>query len=83
MSYFTLATFSGRAAATRPREGPMVRIRLPPAVSQANFRIPPLARPDLDASAPMNRRVPPAGWRYALVPLSRIGERVRLKLLGE
>ena len=31
MSYFTLATFSGRAAATRPREGPMVRIRLPPA----------------------------------------------------
>ena len=63
--------------------GPMVRIRLPPAVSQANFRIPPLARPDLDASAPMKRRVPPAGWRYALVPLSRIGERVRVKLLGE
>ena len=28
MSYFTLATFSGRAAATRPREGPMVRIHL-------------------------------------------------------
>jgi hypothetical protein len=32
-SYFTLATFSGRAAAS-PREGPMVRIRLPPATSQ-------------------------------------------------
>jgi len=34
VSYFTLATFSGRAAATRPREGPMVRIHLPPAASQ-------------------------------------------------
>jgi len=31
--YFTLATFSGRAAAS-PRERPMVRIRLPPAPSQ-------------------------------------------------
>jgi hypothetical protein len=28
-------------------EGPMVRIRLSPAVSQANFRIAPPARPDL------------------------------------
>jgi hypothetical protein len=28
-------------------------------VSQANFSIPPLARPDLDASAPMKRRVLP------------------------
>ena len=27
--------------------GPMVRIRFPPAVSQVNFRIAPLARPDL------------------------------------
>jgi hypothetical protein len=27
--------------------GPRVRIHLPPAVSQANFRIAPLARPDL------------------------------------
>jgi hypothetical protein len=34
VSYFTLATFSGLAAATRPREGPMVRIRLPPAKSR-------------------------------------------------
>src|SRR6516162_2868198 len=37
VSYFTLATFSGRAAATRPREGPMVRIHLPPAVSLRTF----------------------------------------------
>jgi hypothetical protein len=44
----------------------MVRIRLSPAVSQANFCIPPLACPDLDASAPMKRRVPPAGWRYSI-----------------
>ena len=40
MSYFTLATFSGRAAATRPREGPMVRIRLPPGM----VREPPVPR---------------------------------------
>jgi hypothetical protein len=37
VSYFTLATFSGRAAATRPREGPMVRIHLPPAESLQTF----------------------------------------------
>jgi hypothetical protein len=35
----------------------MVRIHLPPAVSQANFCIPPLARPDLDASAPNEEMV--------------------------
>jgi hypothetical protein len=37
VSYFTLATFSGRAAATRLRKGPMVRIHLPPAVSPRTF----------------------------------------------
>ena len=40
VSYFTLATFSGRAAATRPREGPMVRIHLPPAESRLQTRDP-------------------------------------------
>jgi hypothetical protein len=39
VNYFTLATFSGRAAATRPREGPMVRIHLPPAVSQLRTKV--------------------------------------------
>ena len=39
--------------ADRIRQGPLVRIHLPPAVSQANFRIAPLARPDL---APAPRR---------------------------
>src|SRR6516162_6058586 len=44
----------GRWSAARPLStaasfsaGPMVQIRFPPAVSQANFRIAPLARPDL------------------------------------
>ena len=38
--------------------GPMVRICLPPAVSQANFRIAPLTRPDLVESR-ARREAPP------------------------
>jgi len=42
--------FSSRAAlrhSAAHRQGPMVRIHLPPAARQANFRIAPLARPHL------------------------------------
>ena len=39
VSYFTLATFSGRVAATRPREGPRVRSPPSPYQSQAILRV--------------------------------------------
>ena len=55
VSYFTLATFSGRAAATRPREGPMVRIHLPPAASQQRT-----ARQRSAASSERLLRAPPS-----------------------
>ena len=68
MSYFTLATFSGRAAATRPREGPMVRIHLPPAVSLRTFgsggELPPRDDIVLDAflgQATVSKRQPTGG----------------------
>ena len=55
--YGTLAAAQGTWVDTCPGRA---------AVRQANFCIPPLARPDLDAGAPMKRRLLPAFWRYSI-----------------
>ena len=75
MSYFTLATFSGRATATRRREGPMVRIRLPPGESHANHQfLPPGKEPMLTdgCGAPRDVDETGCGARFSQLVADRI-----------